>query len=293
MPLTVSPALCRDPRILTYNPLHWDSGVGQSRVERSERYTAHSTTTVLFKASSGASSDSQTSSTREYLSRVRHAPQLPLGHAHVDDLSDHALDSGIIPPRGRHLHSWDEFHGNARPEHTDRNTVLQGQVPPYTPSSDYPVLDVSYLPHIQSASSTQLSNFENVAESPTALSHSSASTSRSSSSGRSDTHRSRRGRSIASFSNAFDSVKKHTARSLSPSTHRKFSLPHTLTADSDYSRLSISPTKFKKRNIGRLFQDARNTLSSLTRDVSIQSGCDTYIQRNSEKWETFQRGTSV
>ena len=109
-----------------------------------------------MRSISGASSDNQTRSIQEHLSRSMHrALQLPLGHAHVDDLFDHALDSVIIPPRGRHSHNWDEFHGDTLPEHTDRDTVLQQQVPPYTPSSDYPILDISYLLRIQSPSSTQ------------------------------------------------------------------------------------------------------------------------------------------
>ena len=254
----------------------WDSGVWPGHVERSERYSVYSTSTVLFRAASGASSavspnrercacsalgfhrGDELDRTREYSHRVhqdfstsdsrRHAPQLPLvGHTHVDDDSGHTVDSGIISSRGRRRHSWHdvgEFQNDSHLQHNiDLDHGVQELAPPYTPRSNHvahPVLDISYFPRMGVASpslhdisqrpsldvhsvlSTQPSSLGNLAgigeEGATDASHSSASTSE-----RDDTRYDRRGRSMASLSNVFDVVKKHAARSLSPSTHRSLS----------------------------------------------------------------------
>ena len=324
----------------------WDPAVWPGHVERSERYSVYSTSTVLFRAASGASSavspnqercacsalgfhrGDELDRTREYSHRVhqdfstsdsrRHAPQLPLmGHTHVDDDSGHTVHSGIISSRGRRRHSWHdvgEFQNDSHLQHNiDLDHGVQELAPPYTPRSNHvahPVLDISYFPRMGVASpllhdisqrpsldvhsvlSTQLSSLGNLArigeEGATDASHSSASTS---SSERDDTRYDRRGRSMASLSNVFDVVKRHAARSLSPSTHRSLSPSHTHTGDSDYpDRLSISTRK--ESNISRLFRDVRDTLSCGTRDISGQSGCGSCSQKSTEAWMAFQKGMS-
>lgn len=236
-----------------------------------------------------------------------HTPQLPLaGDTHLDDDSGH---SGIISSCGRRRHSWHdvgEFQNDSRPQHNDLDDGAHELAPPYTTPSHhvaYPVLDISYFPrmsvafpslhdvlqrpssNVRSILSVQLSSLGNLAEigeeGVTDPSHSSASSSE-----RNDTRYDPRGRSMTSLSNVFDVVKKHAARSSSPS------LSCTHTGDSDYlrDRLSISATK--ESNISRLFRDARDTLSCRARDISGQSGCGSCCQKGTETWVTFQKGTS-
>ncbi|KAL4071279.1 hypothetical protein V8B97DRAFT_442475 [Scleroderma yunnanense] len=178
----------------------WIETAGPTRTERSERYNVHSTSILLSKAVSGASSGvspnqgrhvhsvlefqrcGQSDGTREYSPHTVYpdfstseldygAPQLRLvGYGHVGSDIGNIVDSGITASargRRRSWHDTNEYHGGSHRHLADFDNGTQlypEPAPSYTLHSNdvaYLVLDDSYFPSMGDGS-TPLPQIEQI-----------------------------------------------------------------------------------------------------------------------------------